>query len=107
MCSLLYAHRTREDFTDWSVLVGNEYFREWDRGPLTLKHIEPGNKVRIKRVTGTGRLRKRLLEMGVSPGILVEVQRVAPLGDPIEVKVRDFNLSLRKSEADAILVEME
>ncbi|MBN1902723.1 DtxR family transcriptional regulator [Candidatus Sumerlaeota bacterium] len=74
--------------------------------PLTLKHIKPGFSVKVKKITAKGNLRKRLLDMGFSPGILMYLQRVAPLGDPIEVKVRGFNLSLRKNEADFIEVEL-
>jgi DtxR family Mn-dependent transcriptional regulator len=74
--------------------------------PLTLKHIKPGFNVKVKKITARGNLRRRLLDMGFSPGIPVYVQRVAPLGDPIEVKVRGFNLSLRKNEADFIAVEI-
>jgi len=73
---------------------------------VTLKHIQPGCQVKVKKVCASGKLRKRLLEMGFSPGTPVRVERVAPLGDPVEVKVRGFSLSLRKSEADAITVEL-
>ena len=72
--------------------------------PLTLKHIKPGFKACVKKIVAKGKLRKRLLDMGFAPGIQVHVQRVAPLGDPIEVKVRGFNISLRKSEADFFAV---
>jgi DtxR family Mn-dependent transcriptional regulator len=74
--------------------------------PLTLKHIKPGFNAKVRKITAKGNLRRRLLDMGFSPGILVDVQRVAPLGDPVEVKVRGFNLSLRKNEADFIEVEI-
>ena len=73
---------------------------------LTLKHIRPGFKVRVRKVQASGNIRRRLLDMGFSPGVEVKVERVAPLGDPVEVKIRGYNLSLRKSEADSILVEL-
>ena len=73
---------------------------------LTLKHIRPGFRVRVKKVHASGNLRRRLLDMGFSPGVKVKVKRVAPLGDPVEVEVRGYNLSLRKNEADEILVEL-
>lgn len=72
---------------------------------MTLKSVPPGTSVRIKKICSTGALRKRLMDMGFAPGITVEVQREAPLGDPLEVKIRGFSVSLRKSEADSILVE--
>ena len=74
--------------------------------PLTLKHIRPGYKVKVLKVRTKGRLRKRLMDMGFSPGAMVEVKRVAPLGDPVEVNIRGYNLSLRKKEANAIEVEL-
>jgi len=73
---------------------------------LTLKHIRPGFSVKVLKVGSSGTLRRRLMDMGFSPGVLVRVERVAPLGDPVEVKVRGYNLSLRKSEADSIYVEL-
>ncbi len=72
---------------------------------LTLKHIRPGYKARVLKVRGSGAIRRRLMDMGISPGTTLEVKRVAPLGDPVEVKLRGYNLSLRKNEADAIDVE--
>lgn len=65
----------------------------------TLDQIAPGTTVRITRVCGGGAIRRRLLDMGLRPGAEVLVQRLAPLGDPIEVQVMDYHLSLRKSEA--------
>jgi DtxR family Mn-dependent transcriptional regulator len=73
---------------------------------LTLKHIRPGFTVQVKKILATGSLRKRLMDMGFSQGVNVEVLRVAPLGDPVEVKVRGYNLSLRKDEADSIVVQL-
>ena len=71
-----------------------------------LKELKPGEKGKITRVSGGGLIRRRILDMGVIPGSVIEVQRVAPLGDPIEVKIKGYLLSLRKSEAADIYVEM-
>ena len=57
------------------------------------------------RVRGVGRTNKRIADMGVVPGTPVEVERIAPLGDPIDIKVKGYHLSLRKKEAAAITVE--
>ncbi|RLA96323.1 MAG: DtxR family transcriptional regulator, partial [Deltaproteobacteria bacterium] len=67
---------------------------------VRLKDLEPGKKGRITAVKGKGGLRKRLLDMGIVPGALVEMERVAPLGDPVEVRVKGYHLSLRKEEAE-------
>jgi Fe2+ transport system protein FeoA len=60
----------------------------------------------VIRVTAAGGLRRRILEMGVGPGTEIIVNGVAPLGDPIEVTVRGYHLTLRKNEAETILVEV-
>jgi Fe2+ transport system protein FeoA len=73
--------------------------------PVTLDQIARGARVRIKRVRGQGMLRRRLMDMGVLPGAEVELLRAAPLGDPLEYKLRGYHLSLRKSEAQSIEVE--
>ena len=61
----------------------------------------------IKSVAGDGRIRRRLFDMGVTPGAEVYLRKKAPLGDPLEVTIRGYELSLRKSEASAILTEVE
>jgi len=71
----------------------------------TLRQLKPGQSARVVRVHGQGALRLRVMEMGLTPGILIWVRKIAPLGDPIEILVRDCALSLRK--ADAALVEVE
>jgi DtxR family Mn-dependent transcriptional regulator len=71
----------------------------------TLKDLKPGQKGKVLKVKTKGETNKRIVEMGVTTGTLVEVERVAPLGDPIEVKVKGYHLSLRKEEAAAIEVE--
>lgn len=61
----------------------------------------------IKKVEGEGRLRRRLFDMGVTPGATVYLRKKAPLGDPLEVTIRGYELTLRKSEACLVLLEME
>jgi DtxR family Mn-dependent transcriptional regulator len=71
-----------------------------------LKDLSPGEKARITRVTGRGSIHRRLLDMGVVPGSTVKMERVAPLGDPIEVMIKGYHLSLRKEEAAHVFVEV-
>lgn len=71
----------------------------------TLADLEPGEKAKILRMSGTATANKRLTEMGLTRGATLTVVRVAPLGDPVEVQVRGYNLSLRKTEARAVEVE--
>jgi DtxR family Mn-dependent transcriptional regulator len=72
---------------------------------LTLAQVKCGQKVAIVKIRGTGGIRRRLLDMGATAGTLVEVERVAPFGDPIEVKIKGYHLTLRKEEAERIVVE--
>ena len=71
----------------------------------TLKDVAVGDKAIVKRLRGEGALKRRIMDMGVTKGVEVLVRRVAPLGDPIEVTVRGYELSLRKDEAANIIVE--
>ena len=71
-----------------------------------LSELKPEEKGRIVKVGGRGRIRQRLLDMGIVYGTAVEVQRVAPLGDPMEIRVKGYNLTLRKTEAANIQVEL-
>lgn len=70
----------------------------------TLKDVAVGDKAIVKRLSGEGALKRRIMDMGVTKGVEVLVRRVAPLGDPIEVTVRGYELSLRKDEAANIIV---
>ena len=72
---------------------------------MTLKEVKPGSTVKVVKISGEGAVKRRLMEMRLTKGIEVFVRKVAPLGDPVEVTVRDYELSLRK--ADAELVEVE
>jgi len=71
-----------------------------------LSELKRGEKGKIVKIGGGGGLHRRLLDMGLVSGSEIEMQRVAPLGDPIEIKVKGYNLSLRKEEADGIQVEV-
>lgn len=71
----------------------------------TLKEITCGQTVTVKKVEGLGAVRRRIMDMGITRGCEVYVRKVAPLGDPIEVTVRGYELSLRKADAEMILVE--
>ena len=71
----------------------------------TLKSVKPGNTVRIAKIGGVGPVKRRIMEMGITKGADVTVRKVAPLGDPIEVTVRGYELSLRKADAELIEVE--
>ena len=73
----------------------------------TLNDLMPGERGRIVRVGGRGRIRRRFLEMGLVSGSEVEMERVAPLGDPIEIRIKGYHLALRKEEAANIQVEVE
>jgi len=71
----------------------------------TAAHLSPGQKASIVKIEGRGYLRKRLLDMGVVAGVVIQMVRRAPLGDPIAVKVKGYHLSLRRSEASYIIVK--
>ncbi len=71
-----------------------------------LSELGPAERGRIIRVGGRGEIRRRLLDMGIISGAVVEVQRVAPLGDPVEIKIKGYDLALRKEEAIKIQVEL-
>jgi len=72
---------------------------------ITLNNVKPGNTVKVVKMHGSGSIKRKLMDMGVTKNTEIFVRKVAPLGDPIEVKIRGYELSLRKSEAEAIEVE--
>lgn len=71
----------------------------------TLKGTKIGETVRVKTLMGEGRIKRRIMDMGITKGVEIYVRKVAPLGDPMEVTVRGYELSLRKAEAENIVVE--
>ncbi len=72
---------------------------------LTLDTVAPGSKAEIISISGDAGLKKRITEMGLTKGSVISVERIAPLGDPIDLKVRGYNLSLRKEEASKVVVK--
>ena len=71
----------------------------------TLRQVKVGQTVRIVKLHGEGAVKRRIMDMGITKGTDINVRKVAPLGDPIEVTVRGYELSIRKSDADMIEVE--
>jgi len=68
----------------------------------TLKEAKIGSTVKVKRLNGEGAVKRRIMDMGITKGVDIYVRKVAPLGDPIEVTVRGYELSLRKADAEMI-----
>ncbi len=71
----------------------------------TLREVKVGDKVKVVKLHGEGAVKRRIMDMGVTKGVEVYVRKVAPLGDPIEVTVRNYELSLRKADAEMIEIE--
>ena len=71
----------------------------------SLKDAKIGQTVRVKKLTGEGAVKRRIMDMGITKGVEVYIRKVAPLGDPVEVTVRGYELSLRKADAELIEVE--
>ena len=78
---------------------------EMEENMNTLKDVSVGSTVTVKKLEGDGAAKRRIMDMGITKGTGVYVRKVAPLGDPIEVTVRGYELSLRKAEAEKIIVE--
>ena len=71
----------------------------------TLREAEIGSTVKVVKLTGEGAVKRRIMDMGITKGVQIYVRKVAPLGDPIELTVRGYELSLRKADAEMVLVE--
>ena len=71
----------------------------------TLRSAKPGDNVTVVKLHGEGAVKRRIMDMGITRGVAIHVRKVAPLGDPIEVNVRGYELSLRKADAEMIEVE--
>ncbi len=71
----------------------------------TLKEVACGQTVTVKKINGDGPVKRRIMDMGITKGVAIFVRKVAPLGDPVEVTVRGYELSLRKADAEMIVVE--
>ena len=72
---------------------------------MNLKEVKVGDTVKVVKLTGQGATKRRIMDMGITKGVEIYVRKVAPLGDPIEVTIRGYELSLRK--ADAAMIEVE
>ncbi len=72
---------------------------------MTLREAAIGQTVKVKKLTGDGPVKRRIMDMGITKGVEINIRKVAPLGDPIEVTVRGYELSVRK--ADAAMIEVE
>lgn len=72
---------------------------------LTLKEVKVGDTCRVLKINGEGALRRRIMDMGITKNTQIYVRKVAPLGDPIELTVRGYELTIRKSEAEMVEVE--
>ena len=71
----------------------------------TLRDARVGDRVTVVKLHGEGAVRRRIMDMGLTKGAIVQIRRVAPLGDPVEITVRGYELSIRKADADSIEVE--
>lgn len=71
----------------------------------TLRQIPCGETVKVTRLNGEGPVKRRIMDMGITKGVEIYVRKAAPLGDPVEITVRGYELSLRKADADMIEVE--
>ncbi|MBE6344690.1 MAG: ferrous iron transport protein A [Spirochaetaceae bacterium] len=74
---------------------------------MTLRDLKPGQFARVKSITAEGSFKRRIMDMGITSGIEIQMVKVAPLGDPIEVTLRGYQLSLRKNEAESIEITTE
>lgn len=71
---------------------------------LTLRDVKIGETVTVVKLYGEGAIKRRIMDMGITKGVVIKVVKVAPLGDPLEINVRGYELSLRKADADLIEV---
>ena len=72
---------------------------------MTLREVTPGSTVKVTKLTGEGPVKRRIMDMGITKVVDIFVRKVAPLGDPVEVTVRGYELSLRKADAEMIEVQ--
>jgi len=80
--------------------------KEVKMSPLTLNNLKVGQKGRVIKIAAESQIKRRLLDMGIVPGVEVKIEKVAPLSDPIDILVKGYHLSLRKKEASSIAVEV-
>ena len=72
---------------------------------MTLREVAIGQSVKVVKLEGEGAVKRRIMDMGITKGTQIAVRKVAPLGDPIEITVRGYELSVRKADAENIIVE--
>ena len=87
------------------LLVRSVFFNGRGMDMQTLRQAQVGSTVRVVKLHGEGAIKRRIMDMGLTNGTAVTVRKVAPLGDPVEVTVRGYELSLRKSDAEMVEVE--
>jgi ferrous iron transport protein A len=73
----------------------------------TLAHLKPGQHGVVRQISGAGSFKRRLVEMGITPGVTIFMRKVAPLGDPMEIHLRGYELTLRREDARRIMLEKE
>ena len=71
----------------------------------TLKEVKCGQTVKVTKLTGSGPVKRRIMDMGITKGSEIYVRKVAPLGDPVEINIRGYELTLRKFDAEMVIVE--
>ncbi len=71
----------------------------------TLKDLRPGEQGTVVQINTKGALKRRLVDMGITPGVLIMIRKIAPLGDPIEINLRGYELTIRKEEAQNIVIK--
>ena len=71
---------------------------------MTLRDVKTGQTVTVQKISGEGAIKKRIMDMGITRGVEIYVRKVAPLGDPVEITVRGYELSLRKADSEIIEV---
>ena len=73
---------------------------------MTLREVQVGQSAKVLKLIGTGPVKRRIMDMGITKGQIIHVRKVAPLGDPMEITVRNYELSVRKADAEMIEVEL-
>ena len=73
---------------------------------MTLKEVRPGKTVKVVKISGDGAIKRRIMDMGITKGVEIFVRKVAPLGDPVEITVRGYELSVRKADAELIEIKV-
>ena len=72
---------------------------------MTLKDVQVGQTAKVKKIDGEGAVKRRIMDMGITKGVEVYIRKIAPLGDPVEITVRGYELSVRKADAEMIILE--